>query len=51
MSIFYVNNEKDVEGNEYFDKFDLGKFIDGHSDAPEDAKQRVRIAINKDLQQ
>ena len=49
MSIFFIDAEKDIDGNEYFNKFDFAKFIDGSSDTPEDTKQRVRIAINKDL--
>lgn len=46
MTIFYINEEKTVEGKEYFDKYDLGKFIDGKSDVPEDIKQRIRQAVN-----
>lgn len=48
MSIFYIDAEKTVEGQEYFDKYDLGKFIDGKSDVPEETKQRIRIAINQE---
>lgn len=47
MSIFYINEEKTVEGQEYFDKYDLAKFIDGKSDVPAETKQRIRIAINQ----
>lgn len=46
MSIFYVNAEKDVEGNEYFDKFDFSKFVDGKSDTPEDTKLRIRKVVS-----
>lgn len=47
MSIFYINAEKDVEGKEYFNKYDLGKFIDQTSDVPAETKQRVRIVVNQ----
>lgn len=46
MSIFYINAEKNIDGQEWLDKYDLGKFIDGTSDVPEDTKQRVRLAVN-----
>lgn len=45
MSIFYINEEKDVEGKEFFDKYDFAKFIDGKSDVPEDTKERIRKVI------
>ena len=45
MSIFYLNDEKNIEGQEFLDKYDLAKFIDGNSDSPEDTKLRVRKAI------
>lgn len=48
MSVFYINNEKDKEGAEYKDKYDLAKFIDGRSDTPAETKQRIRIAISKE---
>lgn len=48
MTIFYINDEKTVEGKEFFDKYDLAKFIDGVSDVPEDTKQRVRIVVSQD---
>lgn len=48
MSIFYINAEKDVEGNEYFDKYDLAKFIDMTSDVPAETKQRVRTVIKQE---
>lgn len=47
MSIFFINDEKDIEGKEYLDKYDLGKFIDGTSDVPEETKQRIRIVVNQ----
>lgn len=47
MSIFYVNVEKDVDGNEFFDKYDLAKFIEGHSDIPEEIKEKVKIATGE----
>lgn len=47
MTIFYVNNDKS-ENQEFIDKYDLAKFIDGASDTPEDTKQRIRIVVNKE---
>ena len=46
MSIFYVDQEKNFEGQEFFNKYDFAKFIDGTSDVPEVTMQRVRIAVN-----
>lgn len=46
MSIFYVNQEKSIDGSEFFDKYDFAKFIDGKSDVPEETKTRVRLAIS-----
>lgn len=46
MTIFYVNDEKNVEGKEYFDKYDLAKFIEGESDTPAITKERVRKAVD-----
>ena len=48
MSIFFINAEKDVEGKEYFDKYDFGKFVDGKSDKPVETKARIRKAINQE---
>lgn len=46
MTIFYMNAEKTVEGQEFLHKYDLGKFIDGTSDVPEETKLRVRTAVD-----
>lgn len=46
MTIFYMNAEKTVEGQEWLKKYDLGKFIDGTSDVPEETKLRVRTAVD-----
>lgn len=47
MSIFYINNNKN-EKQEFEDKYDLAKFIDGKSDTPEETKQRIRIAMTQE---
>ena len=47
MSIFYINAEKNVDSKEYFNKYDLGKFIDQTSDVPAETKQRVRLVVNQ----
>lgn len=46
MTIFYMNTEKTVEGQEWLKKYDLSKFIDGTSDVPEETKLRVRTAVD-----
>lgn len=46
MTIFYMNAEKTVEGQEWLKKYDLSKFIDGTSDVPEETKLRVRTAVD-----
>lgn len=46
MTIFYINNNK-TETQEYLDKYDLAKFIDGKSSTPEETKQRIKIAVNQ----
>lgn len=48
MSIFYINAEKTVDGQEWLSKYDFGKFVDGTSDVPAETMQRVRIAVNMD---
>lgn len=50
MTIFYIKAEKDYEGNEYFNKYDLAKFIDGTSDTPAITKERVRKVVNTEVQ-
>jgi len=50
MTVFYINNNK-TEKEEFLDKYDLAKFIDGKSDTPEDTKQRIRIAVNQETLQ
>ena len=47
MTIFYINNDKN-ENEEFNDKYDLAKFIDGNSNVPEDTKQRVRLVVNQE---
>lgn len=44
MSIFFINAEKDVQGNEWFNKYDFSKFVDSNSDTPEETLERIRIA-------
>ena len=46
MSIFYMNAQKTVDGQEFLYKYDLSKFIDGTSDVPEETKLRVRTAVD-----
>lgn len=48
MTIFYINNEKDIYGKEYFDKYDFAKFIDGNSDVPEETKKRIKKTIGQE---
>jgi hypothetical protein len=49
MSIFYINAEKTADGQEFTDKYDLAKFIDGSSDVPDDTKKRIKIVTNQEI--
>lgn len=44
MTVFYINTEKG-KNEDWEDKFDFGKFIDGKSDVPEDTKLKIKKAI------
>lgn len=46
MTIFYVDEDKD-KNQEFTDKFDFAKFIDGRSDVPEDTKLKIKKAIGQ----
>lgn len=46
MTVFYINNDKNVDDGEFADKFDLAKFIDGRSDTSAETIERIRKAID-----
>ena len=44
MTVFYINEIKNQETDEeYLDKYDIAKFIDGTSNVPNELKKKVRI--------
>lgn len=46
MTVFYIDNDKN-KNQEYEDKFDFAKFIDGRSKVPEDTKLKIKKAIGQ----